>query len=73
VFPGPNISVLIFSYEWVSIIAGTGAAICSAFVVALCNSIRWNQHILKVIAQNFTQLSESADFYVLLFGIVYLA
>jgi hypothetical protein len=49
-------------YEVISIISGTGAAICKAVVLVWCNG-RWKfQHILGVSVQNFTQLVECAEF-----------
>jgi hypothetical protein len=50
---------------------GAGAAIGTAVVVARCNNKYW--HILGVSVQNFTQLGGHADFYALLFGVLYLA
>jgi hypothetical protein len=40
-----------------SIIFGTGASICTAIVVAICN----DKHILRVSVQNFTWLGGCAD------------
>jgi hypothetical protein len=52
-------------YEVVSIISGTGAAICKA-VVAYLGS-------LGVSIQHFTQFVGRSDCYVILFGVLYLA
>jgi hypothetical protein len=42
-------------------ISGTGAAICTAVVVARCNGRWYCQHILAVSIQHFTELGRSAD------------
>jgi hypothetical protein len=49
-------------YERVSIISGTGAAICAEFVVVRWNGTGWYYHILGVSTQNFTKLGGRADF-----------
>jgi hypothetical protein len=55
----------------VSIISGPVVAICTAVVAARCNSRCQYYLVFGVRVQNFTQLGGCADFYVLLFGVVY--
>jgi hypothetical protein len=55
----------------ISIISKVGATICTAIVVVRYIG-RWQyQHIFGVTAENFTQISGCANFYVLLFWVVY--
>jgi hypothetical protein len=56
----------------ISIISGTDAAICTAVIVAQYNG-RFSTGVLGVSVPNFTQPGGHADFYVLLFGVMYLA
>jgi hypothetical protein len=49
-------------YEKVSIISGTGAAICTIVIVAQCNSRCLYKHILGASVQYTMQLGICADF-----------